>query len=217
MKEHQLKQNEEPQRDLQGNKGLSYQAVIQYRMGSIIQRAKRRKVSYKSADASEVRDWREEDREIKGRNIATLYYTIKSTGKEMSTSEHSDGVHSEKLIMEELVSLYGADYKSKLIFDTLYTERDACGSDYHNCRINIFKWFPGVSVTYSADYPSEGEVSDDSADDSDDKTTLMHRREKAKRRRAKGTKKVKRADKHAGKVAKGDVTWSDFEDSADEL
>ena len=175
----------------------------------------RRKVPYKSDDAREAREWRMEDRNIKGRNIATLYYTVLADSKTMATSEHSQGKHSEKLIMEELISLYGKDYKTKLSFQTLFTERDACGDDYHNCRTNIHEWFPGVKVTYNADYPSEGDVSDDSASGSDSESKRTHRRLKAKKRRAKGTAKVKRADKFAGSAAS--VDWESFEDSADDM
>ena len=184
---------------------------------TVLQAMLRRKVPYKSEDASEARAWRMEDRGIKGRNIATLFYTILSTDATMATSEHSMKKHSEKLIMEELIKLYGEDYKTKLSFQTLYTERDACGADYHNCREHIQEWFPGVRVTYSADYPAEADVSDDSASDSGSESKRRHRRKKAKKRRARGTAKVKRADKYAGTVASAaPEDWEAFDDSADD-
>ncbi|MBE3868267.1 hypothetical protein HJ160_03790 [Vibrio parahaemolyticus] len=176
----------------------------------------RHKVSYKSDDASEAREWREEDRGIGGRNIASLYYTEKATNKNMVTSEHSKGAHSEKLIQSELINKYGPNYKQKLIFDTLFTERDTCGPDYHNCRKKVPEWFPNVKVTYSALYPAENDMSDSSAESSGEETKRSHRRKKAKKGRRQGTAKIKRADKHAGEVAKGNKQWSDFADSEDE-
>lgn len=133
---------------------------------------------------------------IGGRNIATVYFTVKSTGDSHYRTIASEGFHSEKRLYDWLEEDHKADYT----VHWLYTELAPCGPEVHNCRARVGAWFPGVPVYYSFIYPDLDEVS---SDDEDDKTKKLPNRDrlarmievkrtKAKRRRKRSINILKR-------------------------
>lgn len=158
-------------------------------------------VSWGTSDYSAAaREWREEEN-LGGRNIATISYTVNNTGDIFETSEHSEGSHSEKLLYDYFVTTYGNDYKNKITFHWLYTERETCGEDYHDCSSKVQSWFglSGNQVFASVVYPDAGEMSGDEEE----------QREKAVRRRSRSTNIIKRFQTRASAVSSGKAAYND--------
>ena len=133
---------------------------------------------------------------IQGRNVARLNYTVRRTGQNLwMTATSNYGYHSERRISIKLVGLYGRDYRDKLEFHELYTDRAPChGNGMHKCADKLNVWFPGLTkVYYLFEYPGSGKGGDHISE------------EEAKRRRHHSSEKVEAFDKHLSekRTAKG--------------
>lgn len=182
-----------------GNNILNFKGA----QSNFVQLMKNKLVKYSTSDyAADAREWREEE-DLGGRNIATLCYTEKATQNCYRTSEHSDGKHSEKLLYEFIVEKYGKDYKDKLEFHWLFTERETCGSDYNDCSGKVPDWFDLKleDIKTSVAYPCKDEMSSSEEDDT--------KADKAKRRRARGSNIIRRLQTRATQVSQGEAEWED--------
>ncbi|MDO5971305.1 DUF4157 domain-containing protein [Flavivirga aquimarina] len=201
----------EKEADVMGDKALKANNKLGSKILSLksyendsVQLMKNTLVSYGTSDYSaDAREWREEE-DLGGRNIATICYTVKASGKTFRTSEHSEGKHSEKLLYIFILGTYGPSYKDKLDFHWLYTERETCGADYHDCSSNVPEWFDLdlADIKASVVYPAEDEMSSDSEEEES-------KSDKAKRRRGRASNIIKRFQTRAKAVAKGDATWDE--------
>lgn len=156
--------------------------------GGVIQAARR--VSYFNHwAAKKARKYRTSNDDVGGRNVATVHFTVLSTGATDTKTMASDGRHTEGLLFDWLQANHPGDYD----VDWLYTELQTCGSDYHNCTARVGQWFPNATIYYSVDYPSVDDVSTDESDDgSNADATAERKRAKATRRRARGAPILRR-------------------------
>ena len=179
---------------------------------AVIQAAVYQVSYYRSRKAKAAREYREQN-DPGGCNVATVDYTVTSTGLSFKRTAESNKRHTEKVLYDWLEHNHYGDYT----VNWLYTELETCGSDYHNCTAKVARWFPNADIYYSIDYPAADTVSTDDDDDkSDPVETLRRKTAKAKRRRKRSapilkrlrTKSLKR--KREGQDSGDEVDIDDF-------